>query len=403
MFNMPIGFCGGFGRVTNASIANFPYINVLPMMMTNYGGDLQLTTIEPYAGYNTSIMFNGIAQQTYGTPGFVNSPFMTVDMGAIQQSAAASSQAMLAPIYKQYASQFINIGIATIDNAIKAYEAKIANADTTKDQKVIMEQAVKELKAKKEEFEKMKAAMDMTPGDGDTYSKSKELKEAVDALIREVNSKISAASSSSSSTQTSESESPSSESATPASEAEPASSESETPASDAAATENQGADTAIDNFDVAVLNDTDMAYKAMAGLGTNDSDLEAVIEAHSNAGTMLDLMLCYNSKYGDAKGESFIEAFMDDEDHNEACEMLPKIVNSLVARAKAMGIYDDEFRQWEIAVTRQVTKSDWSFLGLGAIFSPIDDDVVCENINKMVKRMGEKAGSRYAEVHSIES
>ena len=401
MFNMPIGFCGGFGRVTNASIANFPYINVLPMMMTNYGGDLQLTTIEPYAGYNTSIMFNGIAQQTYGTPGFVNSPFMTADMGAIQQSAAALSQSMLAPTYNQYASQFINTGIATIDNAIKAYEAKIANADTPEDQKAVMEQAVKELKAKKEEFEKMKTATDMTPGDA--YSKSKELKEAVDALIREVNSKISTASSPSSSTKTSESESPSSESETPASEAEPASSESETPASNPAATENQGADTAIDNFDVAVLNDTDMAYKAMAGLGTNDGDLENVVGAHSNGGTMLDIMLCYNSKYGDAKGESFIEAFMDDEDHNEACEMLPKIVNSLVARAKAMGIYDDEFRQWEIAVTRQVTKSDWSFLGLGAIFSPIDDDVVCENINKMVKRMGEKAGSRYAEVHSIES
>ena len=174
MFNMPIGFCGGFGRVTNASIANFPYINVLPMMMTNYGGDLQLTTIEPYAGYNTSIMFNGIAQQTYGTPGFVNSPFMTVDMGAIQQSAAASSQAMLAQIYNQYASQFINTGIATIDNAIKAYEAKMANADTPEDQKAIMEQAVKELKAKKEEFEKMKTATDMTPGDA--YTKSKELK-----------------------------------------------------------------------------------------------------------------------------------------------------------------------------------------------------------------------------------
>ena len=141
-----------------------------------------------------------------------------------------------------------------------------------------------------------------------------------------------------------------------------------------------------------------MAYKAIAGLGTNDGNLEAVIDAHSNGGTMLDLMLCYNSKYGDAKGESFIEAFMDDEDHREACDMLPKIVNSLVARAKAMGVYDDEFRQWEIAVTRQVTKSDWSFFGLGAIFSPIDDKVVCENINKMVKRMGEKAGSKYAEV-----
>jgi hypothetical protein len=118
---------------------------------------------------------------------------------------------------------------------------------------------------------------------------------------------------------------------------------------------------------------------------------------------MLELMLCYNNKYGDAKKESFIEAFMDDEDHEEALDMLPKIVNALVTRAKAMGVYDDEFRQWEIAITRETTASDWGFLGLDAIFSSIDDDVVCENIDKMVKKMGEKLGSRYASVQKTES
>ena len=410
MFNMPIGFCGGYGHVTNASIANFPYINVLPMMMTNYGGDLQLTTIEPYAGYNTQILFNGPAQQSYGVPGFVNSPYMTADMGAIQASASAMAQSNLAQIYSQYASQFINTGIATIDNAIKAYEAKIANADTPADQKAIMEEAVKDLKAKKEELEKMKTATDMEPSDA--YTKSKEIKEAIDKTIREVNSKLSGAAPASStpadSSASSEQAAAADSSATGNQPAATGDQSAQMSAQAQQAAESQQAATQggsgeIDNFNLGILNDTDAFHKAVAGLGTSDKVLEDIIDTHANDGTMLELMLCYNNKYGDAKKESFIEAFMDDEDHEEALDMLPKIVNALVTRAKAMGVYDDEFRQWEIAITRETTASDWGFLGLDAIFSSIDDDVVCENIDKMVKKMGEKLGSRYASVQKTES
>ena len=412
MFNMPIGFYGGYGHVTNASIANLPYINVLPMMMTNYGGrDWQITPIESYAGYNTQILFNGPAQQSYGVPGFVNSPYMTADLGAIQASASAMAQANLAQIiYSPYASQFINTGIAAIDDAINGYEAKIANADTPADQKAIMEQAVKDLKAKKEELEKMKTATDMEPSDA--YTKSKEIKEAIDKTIREVNSKLSGAAPASSTPAASDSSKPAasdsskpaaSDSSKPAESSTPADSSTPAASTDTKTPATQGGSGEIDNFNLGILNDTDAFHKAVAGLGTSDKVLEDIIDTHAKDGTMLELMLCYNNKYGDAKKESFIEAFMDDEDHEEALDMLPKIVNALVTRAKAMGVYDDEFRQWEIAITRETTASDWGFLGLDAIFSSIDDDVVCENIDKMVKKMGEKLGSRYATVQKTES
>lgn len=400
---MPIGFCGGYGHVTNASIANFPYINVLPMMMTNYGGDLQLTTIEPYAGYNTQILFNGPAQQSYGVPGFVNSPYMTADMGAIQASAGAMAQSNLAQIYSQYASQFINTGIATIDNAIKAYEAKIANADTPADQKAIMEQAVKDLKAKKEELEKMKTATDMEPSDA--YTKSKEIKEAIDKTIREVNSKLSGAAPASStpadSSASSEQAAAADSSATGNQPAATGDQSAQMSAQAQQAAESQQAATQggtsnIDDLPLTVYNDIESVKNAISGFGTNDGVLEDIVDKYSTQGAIIELMLGYQDKYGDAKKESFIEAFMDDVDHNEACDMLPKIVNSLVARAKAEGVYDNEFRQWEVMVTRQVTKSDWSIFGLGAILSSIDDDIVCTCIDNMRAKLGKKLGSRFA-------
>ncbi|CDE98682.1 unknown [Clostridium sp. CAG:813] len=53
-------------HATNNTFANIPYYGCLPMMQTNFGGDLQLCTIEPYAGYNIGYNLNPVAQQTWG-------------------------------------------------------------------------------------------------------------------------------------------------------------------------------------------------------------------------------------------------------------------------------------------------------------------------------------------------
>ena len=53
-------------HATNNTFANIPYYGCLPMMQTNFGGDLQLCTIEPYTGYNIGYNLNPVAQQTWG-------------------------------------------------------------------------------------------------------------------------------------------------------------------------------------------------------------------------------------------------------------------------------------------------------------------------------------------------
>ena len=402
MFNYPMAFMSSGGHATNLSYPNMAYSGLLPTMYTNYGGDLQVTNINPYGGYNLGIMFNPIAAQTWGMPSIFSNAGMsagTQDLSAATQRA----QSILMPIYNNMASGSINQATQAIQSALTKLEAKLAAEGTTEEEKTAIQETIDKLKEQAEKLDNLKKSTDLDPQTA--YEQARDIAKEVNTILSDA-AKAAANTEKNKTNETAKTEEPAK-----AEETEETSStnkndnnkKDEPKAEENAEEETQGAGADIDNFSIALSNDTDTAYKALSGPGTDDSDIEDIVEVYSQSGQMLDLMLCYNNKYGDAKGESFIEAFMDDEDHNEACDMLPKIVNSLVARAKAMGVYDEDFRKCEIAVTRQVTKSDWSFLGLGAIFSPIDDDVVCENINKMVKKMGEKAGSKYAEVHKEES
>ena len=89
--------------------------------------------------------------------------------------------------------------------------------------------------------------------------------------------------------------------------------------------------------------------------------MEGIIQKHVDAGTLAELMLCWNASQSEKNGESFIEAFMNDADHGQAVEYLPKIIDSLTARAQALGVYNSEFAAHRTAVREEVTSSDGFF------------------------------------------
>ena len=106
MFDYPISFMSSTGHATNLSYPNMAFSGVLPTMYTNYGGDIQVTNIDPYGGYNLGILFNPIAQQTWGLPSITSNAGMTAPTDCTAE-AAQNAQSILSPIYNRMASPFV--------------------------------------------------------------------------------------------------------------------------------------------------------------------------------------------------------------------------------------------------------------------------------------------------------
>lgn len=397
MFNtIPYGVTAGVhGHATNSSIANFPFMYCLPMMLTNYGGDLQLTNVENFQGYNTGFMFNGVAQQTYGIPGMMAGCGMpSIDFNSIQNNAAAGAQAILTPKYIEGASQAINTSCAAIDSAIKAYEAKIADSNTPADQKALLEQAVKDLKAKQEELESMKSSSDLKPDEA--YIKANKLKDEVNKIIIDTNNAIiKAASGESSTTDPAKAdESKADESKVDESKSDEA--KTDEPKADKTKendpTQQGGDDAKIDDMLVDYSTYVDEAFDALNGMGTKNNKIETLITDLCSANAVLPFMLAWNESKSAINGESFIEAFMDDADHDQARTYVPKIINSLIQQARNLGVYDDEFKACVNAANKEIYKSDsWGWFGA---LRGMNDKVVCENVDKMLQILATKLGSQ---------
>ena len=146
MFNYPASFMSIGGHATNLSFPNMAYSGVLPTMYTNYGGDLQVTNIDPYGGYNLGIMFNPIAQQTWGFP----SIFANAGMSApadVTAAATQRAQSLLTPVYNNMASSNINQASQAIQSTVAKLEAKLAAEDTTDEEKTQIQETLDKLRS----------------------------------------------------------------------------------------------------------------------------------------------------------------------------------------------------------------------------------------------------------------
>lgn len=98
---------------TNLSYANLPYWNQLPMTVTNYGGDTQVSTIPEYASGKIGMTMNQIAQQQFGmgipsvqdlTQSYLNpamNQMANTVIRATQQAIAATKQGLNAALQKK--------------------------------------------------------------------------------------------------------------------------------------------------------------------------------------------------------------------------------------------------------------------------------------------------------------
>jgi len=394
MFNYPMSFMSSTGVATNLSYANFPFSGVLPTMYTNFGGDLQCTTIEPYGGYNFGVLFNPIASQTYGVPSMFANNFMTTPPDVSAAAAAQASQ-ILTPIYNNMASGQINSASQLLNCAKTKLEAKLNDENTSAEEKQEIQQVLDKLKALEDKLNTLKESTDLDPQTAFEQAKAitdeitKTLKDAQNAAAKRENA-----------AQASEQEN------APAADSNPQTQQSQGTGSASESEESQGADNqdatpqgaaqssgsitdgSIDNFPMVIQNTVDDFFNAIDGAGTKDSKMEEILDTYTqDSQAMTGLMLCWNEKYSAIHNESFIEAFMDDAGHGQAKKYCPKIINALVDQAKQLGIYNSEFRAYADAAKKEIFNS--------GIFG-MNDGKVCQNIDAMLELVGRKYNSQFA-------
>lgn len=371
-----------WGQITNIGLANLPYWNFLPMMYTNFGGDIQLSTIEPYNNNPLNAVLNPMAQMSWGIAGLSEgfSMFPQVNQG----SASALAQQWLTPTYNQMASQNINTTDANIKGTITRLEAKLQDKSTTEEQKTEIQKIIDNLKQAQEKLDNLKKSSELTPDEA--YKQSTEISSEVNEIIKNAVNLFSSAQTA----QTQNSENKTNQAENKPAATNPQKTETKTDDSEKKTDKKQGVSQNIDDFSTEIKKDVEAFFNAIDGIGTDNDEMEKLIQKHVDAGTLTEFMLCWNEKASNRHNESLIEAFMNDADHGQAKKYLPLMIESLTERAKELGIYNEQFESYRNAADKEVFSD-----GIWGALHGMNDDVVCENIDAMLQLIAEKEGSKY--------
>ena len=332
-----------YGNLTNGSMAYLPYLNYNPFMFTNFGGDIQITPVEPYGQSQIGAAFNGVAQAMGWPAGIFGGYPMTpqINTGAVISQASA----MAAQSLNQLASQEINTALQTIAGQKAKIQAQLQAKDLKAEDKAKLEEQLKKL----EEYEQQINALKTSGMDPQSaYLKANELKVAVNNLIagkaEETTTQGTEQSSSSSSSSSDESSSDESSSATPK------------------------------NF---VQWARDM-HDAIWGPGTNDDVFEAGCEEITKD-DVIERMIQWNQEN---PGESFMEAFMADADSSQKVKYGKHILYALADKAHELGI--DLSKDPDYIKCKKEMDS-WFYV----------DNGVADNYNALIKKIAAKMGYQY--------
>lgn len=405
-------------HATNNTFANIPYYGCLPMMQTNFGGDLQLCTIEPYAGYNIGYNLNPVAQQTWGgsifNPGqaatcYAANPFSnggcsstpvssgipTPGTQGFNDAVRRGASQIVGNVLNTMTSQNLNRCLANIQQAKTALEAQLTNTNITDEQKKQVNDMLDKVKAQEEELKKIAESSDLDPKTA--YEKVGEQEKALrqilvdtSKLIKDINAPASSSTGETTTTSTGETTT-AGETTTTATSGTAATHSATTPegASTDETSNPQGTDAFSEELD-AIDQFRDSVYYTW---GTDNDKMEEVLNFmidKNNRDEAIKIMIGWNKYRSSEEGESFMEAFMDDASSGfcRAGGQKVKYGRALarVLRDKAieLGIFD-ECKDDYAAIEKEM-KSFWA----------IDDDIA-KNYDNMLEKIAKKMGGVYAE------
>ncbi len=403
-------------HATNNTFANIPYEGCLPMMQTNFGGDLQLCTIEPYAGYNIGYNLNPVAQQTWGgsifNPGqaatcYAANPFAgggvssapstsgipTPGTQGFNDAVRRGAAQIVAPILNNMTSQNLNRCLANIQQAKTALEAQLTNTNITDDQKKQVNDMLDKVKAQEDELKKIAESSDLDPKTA--YEKVGEQEKALrqilvdtSKLIKDINTP--ASSSTGETTTTSTGETTTAGETTTTSTTGTAAAHSATASQGASADESSEVDengeikNPANNVDV--FGWIQKFYDATYGGWSTDNDTFNAVCDGINKDTVMPLMVSWNANKSKEKGESFMDAFLWDADRDQKIKYGKQISTALRQKAMELGIAQDP------ALQEAFSKIDHE---MNSLFY-VDNDKASEGFNKAIEIIAKKMGGEYA-------
>lgn len=359
-------------HATNNTFANIPYYGCLPMMQTNFGGDLQLCTIEPYAGYNIGYNLNPVAQQTWGgsifNPGQaatcyaanpysngggsstpVSSGIPTPGTQGFNDAVRRGASQIVGNVLNTMTSQNLNRCLANIQQAKTALEAQLTNTNITDDQKKQVNDMLDKVKAQEEELKKIAESSDLDPKTA--YEKVGEQEKALrqilvdtSKLIKDINAPASSSTGETTTTSTGETTT-AGETTTTATSGTAATHSATTPegASTDETTSTDESSPEIENpaNDVNVFSWVQKFYDATYGGWSTDNDTFNAVCDQINKDTVMPLMISWNANKSKEKGESFMDAFLWDADRSQKIKYGKQISLALRQKAMELGIAQD--------------------------------------------------------------
>ncbi len=371
---------------TQESYANLPYWNYLPMGVTNYGGDTQVFTIPEYASGQIGLYLNPAAQaqmnQSITFPGMNNGP--VINPTAVDNM----TKEILYPTLNKLTSGTINTCLRNISMTKQRLNAMLQSENTKEEDKAKINELLDKLKVQEEKLKELAESTDLDPKTA--YDKANE----IENNIREIVNQASKIQSGTKVKSEDKEDKVDKEDDDRVDKKDKKDDETTVDNDDDEAT-GAGVDknkAKVDNFSSANISLVDDFYDATYCAGTNNPKFEAVCGAITKDNVM-DIMLAWNKYHSAEKGESFMQAFMDDANSGFCCAGGQKvkygkqIARALREKAEELGIYD-ECRADFAAIDKEM--GSWFYVNNG----------VAQNYDNIIKKIAAKMGSKYGSVQT---
>lgn len=369
--------------ISGASLANYFYSPFLPMMYTNYGGDIQITNVNPSDYYNdVNIWFNPAAQWalSQGQNPWMQTPWCP---SVSQNSIIEGAQRLLAPELNKLTSQNINSCINMISQTKAKLKSKLMDDNLSEAQKDEIEKMLKQLKEQENKLKEITESKNLDPQTA--FEKVTEIEHSVSKLVREILKKLN---NMESKVEKDDDDDEDDDKINNDDDDKIHNNDNDD--------DNDDDDKIIDKkdnknkskkaekdevFTEDVQAAVDQAYDAMYCWGTKDKELEEVLDL-VNKDNVMELMLAWNKYHSAEKGESFMEAFMWDADHGQKKKYSKQIARALRAKAEELGVYD-KCRNDFAEIDKEL--GSWLY---------ISNDI-SKNFDNIIKIIAEKMGSKY--------
>lgn len=358
--------------VTNESYANLPYWDILPMGVTNYGGDMQIYTIPDYVGGSIGVELNSAAKAQLGNTGY---PGLDLTPPQVSQEAIqAGANKLLYPALNKITSMTINNCMNNIAMTTQKLNAMLQN-DKNKEHADEINALLDRLEEQKKALKELAESIELDPKTAN--NKATEIENAVRQIVKDA-TQIGKAKADDDKVDDDKKDDKVDESDDKVDGKEDKEDNKVDDKKDNEDEKPQGVNGKVPANIVSLI---DRFYDATYRVGTDNNEFNAVCDS-INKDNVLDIMLGWKQFHGTEKGESFMTAFMYDADRSQKIKYGKLIARALRDKAEELGIYE-ECKEDFAAIDKEM--GSWFY---------VNNDVA-KNYDNIIAKIAKKSGKSY--------